>query len=563
MRGQLPSYLKGFRPYIWLILLCAALYVPGLTALPPVDRDEARFMQATRQMLESGDVIRISFQHEARNKKPVGIYWVQAAAVKVFADAQTRERWPYRIPSVLGALLGVLFTFRLGQALFDRRTGFLAAALFAPCLLLVFEAHIAKTDALLLGVMMVAQAALAKIYISARNGIDAGRAAALTFWAALGVGVLIKGPIAPAVCLLTAFFVHMSDRGAHLWRPLRPTIGVPLMVAIFLPWVIAIMVATDGQFAQESLGRDFFAKLMGGQESHGAPPGYYLLLLSFTFLPASLFVWLSLFFGWKYRRLAEIKFLLAWIVPYWVLIELVPTKLPHYALPLYPALAILVARTASMVETGLVDRLRHWSTRGYYVIWFVLVLGTALTAAAATYWLGGFWSWWAFGAALATAICAVFALRRAWQARMTAALSWAIAGAVLGFAPMWQFVVPGYDKIWVSRSAYDAVRAQLSPGEPLPPVASVGFQEPSLVFYLGTQTLLGSPDGVVADLIKRPRGLALVEARRETAFQAELVKQGKRVRKLAEFDGINYSRGQPVKLTLYAVWAPTGPGPNR
>ncbi|MGE0737237.1 MAG: ArnT family glycosyltransferase, partial [Alphaproteobacteria bacterium] len=489
--------------------------------------------------------------------------WLQAAVVKAVSSAESRERWPYRIPSVLGALLGVLYTFRLGQTLFDRRTGFFAAALFAPCLLLVFEAHIAKTDAFLLGVMMIAQAALARIYMSARNGADAGLPAALVFWAALGVGVLIKGPIAPVICLLTAFFTHLADRSAQLWRPLRPLIGVPLMIMIFLPWLVAIMVATDGHFAQESIGRDFFAKLMGGQELHGAPPGYYLLLMSFTFLPASLFVWPSLFFGWKYRRLGEMKFLLAWIVPYWLLIELVPTKLPHYALPLYPALAILVARAAAMIDTGLVDRLHHWLTRTYYVLWFALVFAAAAGAAAATYWLGGFWSWWAIGAAVAVAICAAFALRRAWQVRMTAALGWAIAGAVLGFAPMWQFVVPGYDKVWVSRTAYNVVRKQLSPGEPLPPVTALGFQEPSLVFYLGTNTLLGKVDEVVDYLIKQPRALAIVEARRDAAFQAELTSQGKRVRKLAEFDGINYNRGLQVRLTLYAVWAPTGPGPNR
>src|SRR5205823_9384874 len=68
----------GIRPMALLCLICLVLYAPGLAAIPPLDRDEARFAQATRQMLETGDFIRIRFQEEARHKKPAGIHWLQA-----------------------------------------------------------------------------------------------------------------------------------------------------------------------------------------------------------------------------------------------------------------------------------------------------------------------------------------------------------------------------------------------------------------------------------------------------------------------------------------------------
>ena len=71
------------RVYAILTLLCALLYLPGLTSIPPTDRDEARFMQATKQMIETGDYINIHFQDEPRNKKPAGIHWLQTAAVKI------------------------------------------------------------------------------------------------------------------------------------------------------------------------------------------------------------------------------------------------------------------------------------------------------------------------------------------------------------------------------------------------------------------------------------------------------------------------------------------------
>src|SRR3954463_3723689 len=110
-------WLSGWRPYALRAVCSSALYPRGLAAPPPLDRDEARFAQASRQMLETGDYLRIRFQDEARNKKPAGIYWLQAVSVRGFSSAASKEIWPYRVPSFLGAMVAVLFTFGLGSAL--------------------------------------------------------------------------------------------------------------------------------------------------------------------------------------------------------------------------------------------------------------------------------------------------------------------------------------------------------------------------------------------------------------------------------------------------------------
>src|SRR6202043_2722812 len=94
------------------------LYLPGISAIPPLDRDEARFAQATRQMLETGDFLRIRFQDEARNKNPAGIYWLQSAAFSIFSTPASTAIWPYRLPSVVGALAAALLVFAIGSALF-------------------------------------------------------------------------------------------------------------------------------------------------------------------------------------------------------------------------------------------------------------------------------------------------------------------------------------------------------------------------------------------------------------------------------------------------------------
>src|SRR5690242_1928042 len=126
----------GARPYALLIALCLLLYLPGIVAIPPLDRDEARFAQATRQMLETGDFLRIRFQDEARNRKPAGIYWLQAASVAALSRPASTAIWPYRLPSLIGASLAVLLIFVFGRAFFagdpaPARSAFAGAVLLA------------------------------------------------------------------------------------------------------------------------------------------------------------------------------------------------------------------------------------------------------------------------------------------------------------------------------------------------------------------------------------------------------------------------------------------------
>src|SRR5260221_9563543 len=155
MQGS-AGWLLGVRPYALLVGFCLFLYLPGISAIPPLDRDEARFAQATRQMLETGDFLRIRFQDEARNKKPAGIYWLQAAAVSAFSTPEATAIWPYRVPSLLGGMAAVLLIFGFGGALFageasPRRQGAIAAVLLASAPRVVAQAPITQADAALLG----------------------------------------------------------------------------------------------------------------------------------------------------------------------------------------------------------------------------------------------------------------------------------------------------------------------------------------------------------------------------------------------------------------------------
>jgi len=332
----------GIRRYVLLCLLCSTLYAPGLIAIPPLDRDEARFAQATRQMLASGDFIRIRFQDEARNKKPVGIYWLQAAAVAVFSSPESTAIWPYRLPSILGATAAVLLIFAIGTRLLGSpQAGFIAAVLMGSALGVVVEAHLAKTDAALLATVVAGQGALGLVYAATRGGRRVPRSLPFVFWSAEGVAMLLKGPPGPLLALLTMASLSIADRDIRWLGRLQPLAGISITALIVSPWLVAVESATGGRFIFDAVSNDLLPKLVGAQESHGAPPGYYAVLAIVCFWPGSLFVVPALLRGWQQRHAAAERFLLAWLGPAWIFFELVPTKLPHYALPLYPALALL------------------------------------------------------------------------------------------------------------------------------------------------------------------------------------------------------------------------------
>ncbi|MGE3867561.1 MAG: ArnT family glycosyltransferase, partial [Hyphomonadaceae bacterium] len=159
----LDRWCAGLRGYALIALIALAAALPGVFRVPPLDRDEARFAQATVQMLETGDFLRIAVQDAPRNKKPIGIHWLQAASVAALSSPEAREVWAYRLVSAAGALLAALACLWGGTVLVGRKAAFLGAALYAATLLAATEAMIAKTDSVLCGLTTLALAALARL----------------------------------------------------------------------------------------------------------------------------------------------------------------------------------------------------------------------------------------------------------------------------------------------------------------------------------------------------------------------------------------------------------------
>ena len=390
--------------------------------------------------------------------------------------------------------------------------------------------------------ILAAMAVLAELFLHRPQRLAWWRF--LVFWTASAAGVLIKGPILPMVVGLTVIAASAATRNVGWLKPLRPLTGLALAAAIAAPWFIAIGLISEGDYFTQSIGGDLLGKITRGQQGHGAPPGYYAALVWITLFPAGALLAPAIKPIWRRRREPEFLFLICWIVPTWLMFELIATKLPHYVLPLYPALALavglVVARSPEIVQSG-------WAQA---LIAIGAVVAVVLPAAAA----GGFvylHHWLHPAAALglvAAAGLAVMALRLLSRRQPVAAWLFAAAAMAPTYLVLYQGVFPHAPRLWPSNGIAEVI-------DTLPECAGrnvvlSGYQEASAMFLIGSDIRFVSPIAAAEAIGGTACAVAVVERRGDAAFRAALGEP--MLQPIATIEGFNIGGGKAVVLDLYA-----------
>ena len=572
--------------YLFLALLCVGFFAPGLATLPPTDRDESSFAQATKQMIETGNYVDIRLQDQPRYQKPIGIYWLQAASVRLLDRAHLNEIWAYRIPSAISATVAVLMTAAIGSLLFSPLIGILAGLMMAGCVSLNVEAHLAKTDATLLACITVMQYGLAQAYKKVpspsrgglgREGSDReinapgleqisrphspspdpsreGKGVFFAFWLALGLGILIKGPIILLVLCGTLLWLRVTEKQLTWFRSLRPLAGIALVLLITAPWFVAIMLASHGLFIQKSAGNDMLAKLWQGQGRGIMPPGMHLLVLPAMFFPFSIFAMLGGIDAWHRRTEPSVRFCLGWILPTWAVFEISLTKLPHYVLPTYPAIALLA--TVGLLDgyPRLVLANRRWLLALTVTVWLLVGTAFAVLFTLAPACLDNTFSWPQAVAGLLLMLSQGVALYLVLRGRRPAAVATLSLGALIFLPLVFSTTLPSLQHLWLSREIVRTAEA-VSPCKQWRIVAA-GYGEPSLVFMAGTGTLLTPDATLAASTLRADRcRIAVVDDKHKAAFLAAFA-DAVPPRELGSIAGLNTGLGKQRPLFLYAQGAP-------
>ncbi len=606
---RLENLSRGPWAYAIIGLITLIASAPGVFSLPALDRDEARFAQASKQMLETGDYIRIREQSGLRNKKPAGIHWLQAGATAAFSSAEAKQIWSYRIPSLVGGVAAAMLTFWAGWPLIGRQAAFMGSILFASTLLLTTEAHYGKTDGVLIAFTVLAMGALIRLYLARASRMDEQKGLSILLWAAIGLGFLIKGPITPMVVGLTMAALFLWERRANWMRPVAWWPGPLLFVILVLPWFIWIQMATAGAFFEGAVGKDLADKVTGASEGHGGLPGYHIAFLTTHFFPATIIlipaVVLAVRALWKRGRndsdTAPVRLLVAWIVPTWLVFEFLPTKLSHYILPAYPALALLCGWAALRLMEGARAPVSRWFSFGLFA------LGTGVLTFLSTpfgirwakeQYTGEFRTMdradvlaaWSTSLDLemkmlaAGVIAALIAVVLAAQKRITAMVGASVVAAMLISSNFRANVLPQQSWLMATETGRDALAevCGLPDGNPArcetgpERVRAVYYAEPSLAFTTGTnttistnkpadKTVLSVRDGERLDPVEAflidtehagsPTHGGLTGKQVLDLLEAEASEMGLCTRTSGRYPAFNYSNGDPVVFVALRVEA--------
>ncbi len=533
----------------WTVAILVALAVMSIylfmaTRATLWDRDEPRFARATVEMIESGNYLVPTFNNDLWPDKPVMFYWLMSLPIRLFGPTE----FACRFFAAVGTALTCLLTFFVGQRLLGVKAGFWAMVILASTLMMLCIGTAATADAVLLPFMVAVmavfvQAAGSKMYVSH----------IILMGIALGLGMLTKGPIGlfPIPVIAATLWLNKGAK-AGAWRCLWQ-VGAALVIGglIFIAWAIPANNATQGQFLRVFIGRHVLTRAITPMEHHGGNfllylPYYPLVIIAGFFpwtmhLPGTVSALVGRRVGGQYCR----ALLIGWVVPIVIIMTLAATKLPHYVLFIWPALALAVAGTivaAQQNKLSAGDRI--WLRRG---VWFFgpLAITGALFLMITPWFLeipGLRWSGLASGIVLS--IMAVIAIRQQRADRPQASAKVLLIGMLVFQIPFLFGVLPAVERVKISPPIARAITEKTAKEVP---VATYKYAEPTLNFYIGRRIeRLGSEEEVIAWARQPQPGVLIIPKDVLAAIQQRYGSLA--LDEIASTRGFNYSKGTILEV---------------
>lgn len=549
---------------ITIAALAAGVFLPWLGSMTLFDIDETLFANAAREMEQTGDYIVPYFNGEAFYDKPPLMYWVMIAGYRVFGINEMGAR----IGSALAGIGSCLLIFVLAKEMFGRAAAVIAAVVAATTLMIFVECRIATADSVLMLTTILMFLGFWRVCNGRRRPANW-----LMLYGGLAAGSLTKGPVSFAVLAVSAAIYAMLRREyptgsrigarAKLWwhemrcvaRELHLVIGGAVALAVVLAWLVPAVIVTKGDFITDGfykhvVARAFSARAMQG---HGGIPVIHYLAI----LPVAFFPWFAVlpesirrFWGSSGDR-GRRAFLVAWAIAPFLLFSFLRTKLPHYTMPAYPALAIICGWALASALERHEGFWKHWLGKAGIITFTVVGAGLAVGLVAFPTVI----QWPEMRAAtlpvavsvlvLTIAVWPTFVLagRLRWQA--VAGIAALMAITILLSAAM---AAPAFNGNRMYKSLAHEVARLLRPGDTL---AHVGRLEPSLVFYLQRELQRATTSEELASLARlSSRCICIAEK-----SKSEIIKEaGGRMLKEGR-----YFSTRKMKWTAMTVWEVRSP----
>jgi 4-amino-4-deoxy-L-arabinose transferase-like glycosyltransferase len=466
---------------LFIVFALVWLYALGVRTLVPPD--EGRYAEMAREMLASGDWITTRLNGIKYFEKPPLQTWMNALSFAAFGLGE----WQARLWTGLCGLLGVALTGYAGARVFGARAGLYAALVLGSSLFWVASGQIDSLDMSLSAMMAISLCAL---LIAQRDEATRSerRNWMLACWTGMALAVLAKGLIGLVLPGAVLVLYTLVARDWAIWRRLHLGKGLLLFFAIAAPWFALVALKNPEQPRFFFIHEHFERFLLKTHHREGAWYYFFVMLIPgmmpwLGVLPQSLAAALRREAGSFQPR----TLLLVWSVFIFFFFSYSSSKLPGYILPIFPALALLVAlflETATarsrMLGAGLVALV---GLGGMVAVPQVLKVSTRHPSEIA---LLQAYQPWVLGAALLLLAGGALALAQTRRLRRDAAV---LALAVAGFGST-QLILAGFESYGRYRAGLDLVPKIAAELSPETKIYSVGMYEQSLTYYLRRTVIL-------------------------------------------------------------------------
>ena len=487
------ALLAGFL-IIWFYMLAARTLVPT---------DEGRYAEMAREMLASGDWITLRLNGIKYFEKPPLQNWMNALSFAIFGLGD----WQARLWTGLNGLLGVAAVAYTGNKIFSRRTGIVAALVLGSSFYWAGMGHVNSLDMGLSGMMTLALCGLLVAQMALADS-KTERNAMLVCWAGMALATMSKGLIGFVLPGAVLVIYTVVTRDFAMWKRLHMGKGLILFFVITAPWFILIALKNP-EHPHFFFIHEHFDRFTSTVHKRGGPWHYFFPMLILGIVP-----WIGVLLHGLWSGIRDNasgfqprKMLLIWAAFLFFFFSISGSKLPGYILPIFPALALLIAfqleqagswtTKAAAISLAVVGMLGAAGLFIYlnkldgsdaidqalamnYAPWLAVVSGMTL--------LGGIFSWWLAG-------------------KENTGKDWAIVSlATIGFLAG-QIAFLGHNPWgkYIAGSEYiPAIQAELK--QPNTPIYAVGRYEQALPFYLQrTTTLVEFPDEMAFGLEHEPQ----------------------------------------------------------
>lgn len=542
---------------ILLLISIAVFYLlPGIFSMPPVDRTEVIYAQVARQMIESWNFMEARFGDTVLLDRPFGTLWIHSFFG--WLTGSSDQISSYRLASATFTIAGVCAFYFLSRELYGNTAALISALWLAGTPLIVMQAHLALSKPIMMLFVVISQMCLAHIYMRTKFGNEHDFCIKALFWLTQGLAAIIGGFVIAALSLTTVLALSAWHRSIDIFKRLVLHPAALVWLAAMSIWIYRhISYVSQNAPANSETLWSMLAPLLEPQSMHlTAPPGAFILLLVVGVMPMLVMLLPMLHLIRSGVGDRKIIFLLAWILPYILglelisILQIISDKPPTYMVQsAIPAMALLTGLTITKF-----DDVRGSLNTGFGKWWLMGFLSMTLLQ---PFTLIGFA--WATGVApnimsivLVFAVSfmfagAIFALQRHLIYLYT---SMACFSGIILYMLLFHFLLPPYKSIWPSWQVKEAI-TKLGPCA-AQPVTFLSYNEPSIMFFLGKETqFLTSPDEAAKVLIEEKRTVVL-DSRRSANFQTRLLEaHGEKRDPFACINGVNYARGESVSLEIY------------